>query len=96
MSMLPADIHRRLEPKALGQHSVESMASIVLEIEGWLEQIKRGTHDSCPTRLLTPGNALATTIDQWWLQYFNSQQSAHKLLARQALGRLALIKEMLK
>ena len=50
-----------------------------------LNQIKRGTHDSCPTRRL-PQTRQESDNDTWWLQYFQSQQTAHRDLAIEALN----------
>lgn len=49
-----------------------------------LKQIVRGTHDSCPTRRL-PQTPEASKIDSWWLEYFMSQQKAHRDLAKEAI-----------
>jgi hypothetical protein len=54
--------------------------------------IRRGTHDSCPTRLL-PQSEEARTVDGWWMDYFASQQKSHRELAIVIQEQLTLLRK---
>jgi hypothetical protein len=52
-----------------------------------LHQIVRGTHDSTPTRRIPSiDNKEAWRVDEWWQDYYTSNDTSLKLLAKEALN----------
>lgn len=52
-----------------------------------LQQIARGTHDTMPTRRIPClDNAEAWAVDEWWQDYYNSNDKSLRLLAKEALN----------
>lgn len=52
-----------------------------------LQQIARGTHDNMPTRRIPRlENDEAWAVDEWWQDYYTSNDKSLKMLAKEALN----------
>jgi hypothetical protein len=61
----------------------------ITEVVKLLERIAGGTHDPTPTRRLIIDNPDAAAVDVWWQNYYTSNDTSLKKLARAALMILA-------